>query len=242
MYAVVLLGILITLACVATAQGVPPASVAGVVSVNGVPTDGVSVSGGGEIAPNTACRTHCIRRLERKGYPVIYERMLVMPSNVFTPTPPALTARLLEVLPAKADRIANDLLSGVVKRTRPGVLDRMLSVLGELEKPGGRYLGKGIKAGPACNGCGLCERSCPRSNIRMEDGRPAYGFRCVICLKCLYSCPVKALRLPFHRIFLIKGGFDLSAVADTSQRDESLPTEKTGWAMSGVVKYLREEE
>ncbi len=46
-YATLAFFVLVAISNVATAQAVPPASVAGTVTVNGVPTDGVSVSGGG---------------------------------------------------------------------------------------------------------------------------------------------------------------------------------------------------
>ena len=49
---------------------------------NGQEVAMISVSGGGEVWPNTACRAGCINLFEQKGYNVFYERMLVMPSNI----------------------------------------------------------------------------------------------------------------------------------------------------------------
>lgn len=78
-----------------------------------------SVSGGGEMTQNTACRVSSIRKLERKNYKVVYEKMVVMPSNWFVKTDDRLSIRLLEILPSKAKRIADDLLVGVLY-TEPG--------------------------------------------------------------------------------------------------------------------------
>jgi len=69
----------------------------------------ISVSGGGEITPNTASRLHCIKRLENKGFQVIYEKMIVMPSNWIIPTADGLSIRLLEVLPNRIEKIISDL-------------------------------------------------------------------------------------------------------------------------------------
>ncbi len=52
-----------------------------------------------------------------------------MPSNMNPATPDSLAVRLLEVLPQKAQRIADDLLAGVRRRTKPGLLNRTMSVL-----------------------------------------------------------------------------------------------------------------
>ena len=44
-----------------------------------IPAMVLSVSGGGEAWPNTTCRQACIASLEKKGFRVDYEDMLVMP-------------------------------------------------------------------------------------------------------------------------------------------------------------------
>lgn len=76
----------------------------------GAPTAVISVSGGGEMTPNTACRVSSIRKLEKKNYTVVYEKMVVMPSNWVVKTDDRLAIRLLEILPSKVERIADDLL------------------------------------------------------------------------------------------------------------------------------------
>lgn len=44
-----------------------------------------------------------------------------------------------------------------------------------------------------CNGCGTCEKICPRRNIRMTDGRPEFQGNCEVCLACLHACPNEAI-------------------------------------------------
>ena len=45
----------------------------------------------------------------------------------------------------------------------------------------------------ACITCGLCARSCPMENIGMADGRPRWGNRCALCLRCYHTCPTHAV-------------------------------------------------
>ncbi|MFW5807975.1 MAG: hypothetical protein ACOCWH_02860, partial [Spirochaetota bacterium] len=88
--------------------------------------------------PNTACRVETRRNLHRKGYGVVYESMIAMPSNWIVQTPEPLALRLLEVLPSNALRVAAEVLSGVRRRTRPLLVDRLLASAGKLERYGAR--------------------------------------------------------------------------------------------------------
>lgn len=46
-----------------------------------------------------------------------------------------------------------------------------------------------------CNGCGVCERTCPVSNITMENLNPVWGCdgRCQECEGCINLCPMSAI-------------------------------------------------
>jgi ferredoxin/flavodoxin len=169
----------------------------------------ISVSGGGEVIPNTASRLHCIQHLKKRGYRIPYEQMLIMPANFIIPTPKELSLMLLKVLPDKVSRIVADLLSGVVRRTEPYLIDRIISVFAEAQKEGSKLYGKNIRVSSDCNSCGLCAKACPTGNIKLQDGKPVYAYRCCLCLRCIYSCPMKALRPAIARRFILTGGFSL---------------------------------
>ncbi len=46
----------------------------------------------------------------------------------------------------------------------------------------------------SCNSCGLCEKTCPTSNIILEDGKPRWGDKCIQCLACINRCPQVAIQ------------------------------------------------
>jgi len=95
-------------------------------TIAGTPATVISVSGGGEILSNTACRIGCIKRLECKGYTVEYEDMIVMPSNFLITTASSVSAALLQLLPAKTEQIVQSILTGQYRRVRPLFIDRIL--------------------------------------------------------------------------------------------------------------------
>ena len=210
----------------------------------GRPTMVLSVSGGGEVSPNTACRTEVIRRLERKGYRVIYEDMIVMPANFLKSYSDELTAHLLRVAPERAAFAAEAFLSGTVRRTRPHLWDRAITKVCAAEKRGSRMFGERLSATDACVGCGWCEAHCPRGNIRLSGGRPAFGSACVLCLRCVYGCPEKAIRPGVLGFAILPGGFDLDAAEARTAGMAELPPIRPitrGWVLSGVRKYLLEK-
>ncbi len=169
----------------------------------------ISVSGGGEVIPNTASRLHCIQHLKKRGYRIAYEQMLIMPANCILPTPKELSLMLLKVLPDKVNTIVTDILSGVVRRTEPYLIDRIISIFTEVQKEGSKLYGHNIRANSSCNGCGLCSKACPTGNIRLQDGKPVFAYRCCLCLRCIYNCPRKALQPAFVRRLILKDGFSL---------------------------------
>lgn len=207
-----------------------------------IPAAVFSVSGGGEITPNLACRLGLKKRLKKKNYQVVYEDMIVMPSNWIVGTKPVLIDRLLEVLPVKVSHFADDLLAGKSRQTRPGLGNRLLSLLGRLEPAGARRFGKKIRVNASCTGCGLCARECPAGNISMKESLPVFSNSCILCLKCLYGCPFHALAPGTAKFILVPGGYDFNRMlAEKSEpSDIDIAGETRGFLWLGVRRYLND--
>lgn len=179
---------------------------------NGRPAVVVSVSGGGDISPNTACRVASIQSLEKKGYDVIYEKMLVMPSNFMIAFDESLSAMVLHATPAVVDRMVLNILAGERRRTIPYGIDRIASKLGYFEKFGGKYFGRHLKVTDKCVNCGWCAKLCPMDNIKIIDGNHSFGETCVICLRCVYGCPQNAIEPGLGKFMVLSDGFNLTKI------------------------------
>lgn len=173
----------------------------------------ISVSAGGEISPNTACRVRTKRLLKSKGYAVIYEKMIVMPLNLVYKDE-KLNRALIAVLPARVKQIVSDILSGHIQLSRPKLRDRLFAAAGKAEHSGARSFGASISASSECNSCGICARDCPQKNISMFDGIPKFGNSCIACLKCIYACPKYAISPGKAKFAIIKDGFDLKKMSE----------------------------
>lgn len=200
----------------------------------------ISVSGGGEISPNTASRLKCKKQLKRKGYNIFYENMLIMPSNCIVRTKEDLAIRLLKVLPKKVSDIINQIMKGNKHIMKPLVIDRFLSLIFRLESIGAKRFGRKIKISERCIGCSLCERNCPTENINMIDGKPSFGNKCIMCLKCLYSCPKNALKPGVFKSMVFKEGFNLKRIEEKLNKKDLQPVSDLtkGYIWKGVKKYL----
>lgn len=215
-------------------------------AVNGIPAAVISVSGGGDISPNTACRTAVIKKLEKKGYNVLYENMIIMPSNVIVTYDDSISAMLLRKMPDKTKEIVSDILSGKRIRKNPLLLDRFLTKLGSIGRNYGKPFAKGLKVTNDCIGCSWCEKHCPRGNISMCDGKPVFGKDCVICLRCIYGCPKKAITVSGScKILILKDGYNLKALEKrTSKLSElsSVSQIPKGYIYKGIKNYLNDNK
>ncbi len=198
-----------------------------------------SVSGGGEMWPNKGSRNSCIKALERKGFQVVYDRMMCMPANVFIEYSDHLNIWLINAIPGKASRIVDELLAGKEHRTHFGKGAVMDWVSRSERNNCGKFAQK-FRITDACTGCGWCEQNCPTSNIKISEapGKPVFSDHCVFCTSCAYGCPAGAIKADGP--FLLKNGFDLKAVERRMAGVEPEPLEKCckGWLYKGVKDYL----
>ena len=208
----------------------------------------ISVSGGGEILSNTACRVTAKRWLIKKGYNVVTEAMAVMPNNWMSPTPLGVSKALVEILPDKVNQwLAAYAQSKPYPFYQVKLMDRMITRLGRLEVKGARRFGKSIQVSESCNGCGWCESHCPASNIKLvkshstEASRPEFGKGCDFCLGCIYGCPQRALTPGKYKFAVIKTGYPLEAYQHRPEKpmtDADLMTLLKGPSWNGVRRYL----
>ncbi len=210
---------------------------------NGTYAAVISVSGGGEVSPNTACRIKCKHLLKRKGYDLIYEKMMVMPSNFAIQARKQLNFDLINILPQKVNKIISDIMSGKKNLLKPKLQDRLFSTLGKAEHFGASIFGLSIHPSRDCNQCGKCVRNCPKKNIQMKNGSPKFGFHCLWCMKCIYYCPRKALSPRILKFSVLKNGFDMNHMIKRSSK--KIANSKKGYSKNvlcqGAIDYLQEK-
>ena len=210
---------------------------------NALPTAVISVSGGGEKWPNSSCRVTSIKKLEGKGYSVFYENMLIMPANCVSPMSRDLSMHLLSRMTQKVKLMANAIRNKTRRRCPLRILSRIFLFVAFLERMGAKYAGKSFTAKPSCTGCGLCADLCPQENITMQNSRPSFGGNCILCLRCIYACPVRAINPGKMMIPLCKS-YDLKSLLKQMEGVPLAPVEQCarGIMFKGVRDYLKNDE
>lgn len=198
----------------------------------------ISVSGGGEVWPNTGCRSLVIKALEKKGCLVSYDTMLVMPSNMNPSSNDDAAMWVLNAMPVKAQNIIDELLAGKTLRTGYK-LDPFRVFATKQEKKIAHRFANSVQIKDSCTGCGWCADNCPQNNIRMENGRPVLEDKCVVCFRCIYGCPAHALQS--KNALVIQEGYSISDVEKRMQGKELKAIKECcrGVLWKGVRRYLR---
>ena len=166
------------------------------------------------------CTTHWVNQavscdlrklFTRKGYPIILDEILAMPLTFIMSFPDELAYKLIAESEKKIKDISISLVEGKKSILRVKGKSRLLNFFGKAESFASRLFGLELYAGKNCNSCGICWKNCPEKNIkRNSNGKPRFGFKCLMCMRCIYSCPQKAISPRFSKFIPIKKGYSFS--------------------------------
>jgi len=139
-------------------------------------------------------------QLKRQGSRLNLGAAVHMPGN-YTPMYSAKSLKSQEALFRKEkEKIAK--IIGFVKAKKDGGIQKNAVFINDFFS--GILYNNGIKtvskadsqyyADTKCDGCGICAKVCPVSNIRMENNKPVWLHNCQHCLACLQWCPAEAVQ------------------------------------------------
>ena len=140
--------------------------------------------------------------LALKGFALRGVMAVDMPSN-WTALHPSFGPEAVQSIVARGEEKTRQFAAGVLAG-QPHFGGQIPLVLGLLLLPisfayffmGRLFLAKLFFASERCNGCGLCEQSCPVGAIRMwgtRKPRPYWTYDCESCMRCMNVCPTQAI-------------------------------------------------
>ncbi len=166
------------------------------------------------------CTTHWVNQavssdlrklFTKKGYPIMLDEILAMPLTFIMSFPDELAYRLIAESEKKIKDIGTSLIAGEKMVFRVTGKSRLVNFFGKAESFASRLFGLELYANKNCNACGTCWNHCPEKNIeRSSNGKPRFGFTCLMCMRCIYNCPQKAISPRFSKFIPIKKGYSVS--------------------------------
>lgn len=194
------------------------------------------------IAVNHYASLKLIKRLKQKGHEVFYDRIIAMGSNFMESYDQAFIKQLADAAVSKTTHMATELLNHTPRHYAPptwGTGIAHAAHFGEsvLFSP---YFGKSLKANPDCNGCGKCARQCPADNIQMQGQVPQFGKQCLICMRCIYGCPTKAIYSKRMDFVILKQGYNLNATLSDEAIQSNFVSADTKNSFKRFWHYLQD--
>lgn len=152
--------------------------------------------------------------LHRKHCQILVDKVIAMPSNMLIAYSDAQSQSLIVAAKQTIQNVVKDIMNNHATYKKIPLRARVISKIGKLETIGARFFGLELFATKKCNQCGICVRSCPQKNIKLQNDKIRFEFKCIMCLRCIYTCPQAAITPRFSKFIPIKGGYSLKRYLD----------------------------
>ncbi len=192
------------------------------------------------ISINKSASYSPVKMLEKKGYVVFYDRIIVMPSNWVLAYNDRFVKQLYEISLKKTRHMAKEILSGKRRISKPNFLLRIFA--GAIHffesRFGSWYFGLSLDVNSDCNDCKICYTHCPSNNIAKINGKIQFGNNCLMCMRCIYSCRGKAIYSKGMNFTILKKGYNLKKIVDNPLIEGDYINRNSKGYMGHFYKYL----
>lgn len=156
-------------------------------------------------AKSAAATSIISRKLEQKGYNVVIQSNIRMPNNYYFSVGKRRTQseqkEMLEDAKEKVSVLTKCFIDNKQMREQSSLFRIFVGkISGKTFKNKIPKLSKNITSTKECMKCGLCLRNCPKGNITFENSHAVFHSKCILCLRCIYICPINAIRYKGKKI------------------------------------------
>jgi ferredoxin len=176
--------------------------------------------------------------ITKKGYDIFYEQLIVMPANVLVQYDKRLIKQLYTTAEKKTKKMVDDILSGEVSLQKNSIISRIVTrVVSALEWMGTPFFGKDLRVLPSCNLCEECITHCPTQNIARKGDAITFGRDCIVCLRCIYTCPQIAITPRLYKFFVLRE-YNIQKVIDNPNIKGEFVTKDTRGFYKRFYHYM----
>jgi ferredoxin len=172
--------------------------------------------------------------LKKRRWNLKYEVLVPMPSNFVARYPDSFMKLNAEMALKQVEQIAQELLNEDWKTIPASRLATIICILLRMERIGAVFYGHYLKVEKSCIKCGRCVRDCPTKNIKCQEGKFSFGWKCTLCMRCSFFCPVQAFNHKHvGRFTMSKPPFNLQQLLDN-------PTIKPADMMDDKISNMKD--
>jgi len=142
------------------------------------------------------------KKLSKRGYQVLYNKLVEMPSNFASKDTEKQVITTLARADVLAVGIAKDIINLEHHFIKRSFGAKVLTTLARIEWLGAPIIGKFFYTKDDCTHCEKCVNNCPNKNITVNKKSIKFKLSCGLCMRCVYQCPESAIhiRKPFKFI------------------------------------------
>lgn len=165
--------------------------------------------------------------LRRKGYVIIYEKVICMPANVLLKYDDEIVKRIYDAAIKRVEIMTKDISDNIMKVRNDRFLPYLFQwLLFFIERVSIKTVPLDFTVGEECNKCMKCVQICPRRNIIIK-AKVKRGLKCEACYRCVYSCPQKAIKGRLYNIVIFKEGYNIEKLFEKC-KDIEIKTQLKG--------------
>ena len=159
---------------------------------------------------NDAVAINLRKVVEKKKYEIVVDEILTMPLTLVMDFPEDVKVKTIDEASNKIIEISEKIKNSEVSNRVVKLKSKLIHTIGKIESPAARMFGLELHAKKNCTSCSICWNNCPEFNIkRGKNNKPKFGFSCSMCMRCIYSCPEKAITPYISKFLTIKNGYKL---------------------------------
>lgn len=178
-------------------------------------------------------------RLDRKGYEVFNENLIIMPSNILVKYPDELSKQLYNAATPRVKTMADEIVSEKEKLQENSLsLILTTAVVSWFESWGAHCFSKHLRVSKACTFCEKCINNCPKGNIYRKGNSIRFGWKCMICMRCFYLCPEQAIKAIGFNYIMFKSGYDIKKIINNPTLKGDFITKETRGYYNRFYKYI----
>lgn len=152
-------------------------------------------------------------KLLKKNYTIVYEKLFILNINFIYRHPDEKIKELYNKSLEESKIMVDDILNGNIKIFKNNIPLKLFSFLiSSFEGLGTKFIKFHFYVSKNCNNCKTCINICPRGNIYEENGKIKFKMKCIICMRCFYVCPKKAISMWGFKFVIVKNWVDMDMI------------------------------